>query len=59
MIPILIFAGLCVGSLAFLLRFLAALLREAKSPANTVRRPAEKSLALTLMDRYRRNKRAA
>ncbi|MGE5325829.1 MAG: hypothetical protein ACM3NO_02220 [Deltaproteobacteria bacterium] len=56
---ILIFSGLGLGALAFLLRFLAALIRESKSSAHRGRRSAERSLALTLMDQYRRKKRAA
>jgi len=59
MITILILAGLGFGSLAFLFWFLHALLREPKPAVNRSRRAGGRSLAVLLMDRYLRDKRAA
>jgi len=59
MIAILILAGLGFGSLVFLLWFLHALVRQPKGAVNSSGRAADRSLAVVLMDRYLRDKRAA
>jgi len=61
MISAFIFLGLGAGSLIFLLLFLAALIREPRRHTQTPRN-ADRSLALTIMEQYRRDshhKRAA
>jgi len=53
MISALMLLGLGAGSLAFLLFFLAALIRESKARRSRARQNPNQSLALVMMEQYR------